>query len=158
MIDFTCASPFSGRSLMVRAAHRRELDLSQSQPGAQDSLQDLAHAPGAPYALSSAHPFAIPVSFMPTSTPHLASSVKVDTRCEAMRHVQSTLPKGSTARERQVQARRLTSSPLRQPRGLAMYAVSEPSRFALANTIPQAHDLMFRKASMPVQSSMIANH
>ena len=39
-----------------------------------------------------------------------------------------------------------------------MYAVSEPSRFALANTIPQAHDLMFRKASMPVQSSMIANH
>jgi len=35
---------------------------------------------------------------------------------------------------------------------------SELSRNALANQLPRAHDVKFRKSAMPVDVSMIANH
>ena len=92
------------------------------------------------------------------STPRDPGSWCADTRCEAMRHVQSTLPAGNTAAERKAESRRLASQPARRARGLAMYAVPEPSRFALAGSIPQSHDLFYQKSAMPVSASMLSTH
>ena len=76
-----------------------------------------------------------------------------------MRHVQSTLPAGNTAAERKAEAQKLArGQPAHPPRGLAMYAVPEPSRFALASSIPPAHDVFYQKSSMPVSASMLWTH
>lgn len=80
---------------------------------------------------------------------------QIDTRCEAMRHAQKKLPKGNSAAERKAAARRLAKSPLRRPRGLDVYATAEVSRFALANSRPAAHDLLYRTASMPAAATSL---
>lgn len=80
---------------------------------------------------------------------------QLDPRCEALRHASKLLPKGQTAVERKAKARRWASSPLRESRGPARYAQPEASRHALANSMAPAHDLLFRKASMPVARSML---
>ena len=83
---------------------------------------------------------------------------QIDQRCEGLRHVQKTLPRGHTAADRLNASKRRSRSPTRPPKGLAMYAQSEPSLFALANTLPPAHDVRYRKSSMPVTASMLATH
>ena len=83
---------------------------------------------------------------------------QIDRRCEAMRHAQTKLPEGSTALERKDMARRLALLPYAPPRGLAKYQVPEASRFALASSIPQSHDTLYRRSSMPVGSSCLASH
>lgn len=80
---------------------------------------------------------------------------QLDPRCEALRHAEKLLPKGHTAIERRAKAKRLASSPLREPRGLARFAPPEASRYALANSRPPAHDLLYRKAAMPVARFML---
>ena len=82
---------------------------------------------------------------------------QIDVRCEAMRHVQNKLPPGNTAIERQQAAKRQASTPGRQG-GLSIYAPVEASRFDLANTLPPAHDVLFRKSAMPVASSLLADY
>ena len=91
-----------------------------------------------------------------TDTPWVSTVPnQLDTRCEALRHAEKLLPKGNSAMERRAKAKRLVSSPLRQPRGPARYAPPEASRHALANSRPPAHDLLYRKASMPVARYML---
>ena len=73
---------------------------------------------------------------------------QIDPRCEAMKHVQSNLPEGNTAAERR-QAKK---------KPLPMYGSEEASRFALHNTLPPAHDLLYRTSSMPVGVGLLANY
>ena len=56
------------------------------------------------------------------------------------------------------EALKLAGKPARPPRGLAMYAVPETSRFALAKSIPQAHDVFYQRSSMPVSASTLWTH
>jgi hypothetical protein len=82
---------------------------------------------------------------------------QLDTRCESVVHLQKLLPPGNTAIERQRSASTLSTLTLPPPSGPAQFALQEPSRFALANTVPPAHDMHFRKSAMPAGSSILVS-
>ena len=111
-----------------------------------------------PLALPALERVHTPYSAIVTDTPWTTVVPnQLDRRCEVMRHAQSKLPFGYTARDRADKAEKLRLSP-RPRRGLMMYHVPEISRFALVNSMPPAHDRKFVKSAQPVGVSLRKTH